>query len=119
MAKISTASVIPDKTKTSVNTYPMGSCWIIRTRIAEIYQRAGMMHESHCKAKGIFSTGKIIPESNTTGIINITPETSKADTCVEAIVEMSNPKARARTTYRIVIHITLMALKEKGRPSAV
>ena len=119
MAKANTTNVIPDKTRTSVSTYPTGSCWIIRTRMAEIYQRAGMMHESHCRTNGMFSTGKIMPESKTTGIMNITPETSKADTCVEAMVEMSSPNARARMTYRMVTYITLMTLKEKGRPSTV
>ena len=119
MAKVSTPNVIPVKTNTSVSTCPMGSCWIISTLMAEIYQRAGTMHENHCKAKGMFSIGKIIPDSMTTGIMNITPEISRAETWVDAMVEISNPNAKASTIYRIVTHITLMTLAEKGIPNTV
>ena len=39
--------------------------------------------------------GNIIPESNTVGIINISPEPSIAATCVLAIDDMSIPKESA------------------------
>ena len=87
--------------------------------MADIYQRAGIMHENHCRTNGIFSTGNIIPDNSTTGIMNITPETSKADTWVEAMVEINNPNASARMTYKMVIHITLITLKENGMPNTV
>ena len=67
----------------------------------------------------MFSTGNIMPDSKMTGIMNITPDMSKAATCVEAMVEMSNHKVRARVTYRMVTHITSKRRKEKGMPSTV
>ena len=60
-----------------------------------MYQRAGIMLENICKGNGMFSTGKIIPDSSITGIINPIPEISMAAICVCARVEINNPNASA------------------------
>lgn len=56
-----------------------------------IYHLAGMTLEIICSGSGIFSTGNIMPESKTVGIISTIPENSMASTCVLAMVDTSNP----------------------------
>ena len=65
---------------TSVNTLASPDCCIISTRNASMYHRAGMTHDSHCSGSGILSMGKIMPDSNSTGIMNSMADTISADT---------------------------------------
>lgn len=97
IARASTARVIAVSIATSVAIYCSGNCCIISVRMAEIYHRAGIIHDNHCSGTGIFSIGNIMPDSIITGSINSTPDTNRAVTWVFAKVEMNNPNARAST----------------------
>ena len=51
------------------------------------------MAESHCRMRGIDSTGNSMPESITVGSSNTIAETSRATNCVCATLEMNNTNA--------------------------
>ena len=61
-----------------------------------MYQRAGMRQDTPCSATGMFSTGKIMPESMMTGTMNSMPDTRSAATWGATSVETSIPSPRAR-----------------------
>ena len=95
-ATATSATVMAKRMKNSRSTAPKATPSIISMRMASMYHRAGMIHESTRSTPGIFATGKIMFESMITGIRSSIPQMRIATTCVRAKVEINNPKASAK-----------------------
>ena len=60
------------------------------------------MADSHCSTCGIDSTGNSIPDSMTTGMSSTIAESNNATSCVFATLDMSNPRERANSIYKVL-----------------
>ena len=99
---------------TSFNTEVMPRPLIIIAFTADIYHFAGTISESHCSGTGMFSMGKIIPDSNMTGSISPIPEINMAACCEFVIVETSNPRANDKNIYSNETATKLIKLPATG-----
>ena len=79
-----------------------------------MYHLAGMILEIHCRTAGMLSMGKIMPESNMTGIISPIPDTIMAATWFCTTHEMNNPKDRATAIRRRLKKDSVQRLPSTG-----
>ena len=75
---------------------------------------AGIILDISLKITGILSVGKMIPESNITGIISTIPDASMAAVCVFVKVEINNPNDRATRINNIDTTISKVKLPATG-----
>ena len=77
---------------------------------------AGIRWDRHCRMPGMFSHGKIIPESRTVGIISPIPDRSRADFWVDATTEMRSPRESDVNTNRTATPERSIRLPRRGTP---
>lgn len=107
-------AAMPDSINASCHTAAMPKPSIITFFTACMYHLAGMILEIHCRTAGMLSMGKIMPESNMTGIISPIPDTIMAATWFCTTHEMSNPNDRATAIRRRLKKDSVQRLPSTG-----